>query len=67
MGLASPIRGFGEPPRHNSVLWLSTGVDGADIFTWVTPFKCWHLSDLEGLPSTLDTLPSKYDALVELS
>ena len=67
MGLASPLRGFGEPPRHTSMLWLTKAADGADIFTWFTPFECWHLSDLEGLPSTPDTLPSKFDTLVELS
>ena len=67
MGLASPIRGFGEPPRHTSMLWLSKSDDGSHIFTWFTPFECWHLSDLEGMPSILDTLPAKYDSLVGMS
>ena len=45
---------------------MSKSDDSARIFTWFTPFECWHLSDLEGLPSTPATLPSKYDSLVQL-
>ena len=63
-GLGSPIRGFGEPPQHTSMLWMTKDGGGSHIFMWFTPFECWHLSDLEGLHSTL---PSKHASLVQLS